>query len=256
VPTRVLFIPLLLLLLLAAPARAEDLVALYQADWAGMPAADLRLTVHEGADGYRNEMEIRTLGLARWVSKFHGTAAGVGRVVAGHLPAAASFDAHYDLRKRKNRVLGMRFIAAGGATIAERTPDDTSRKPALAAEFRRNVVDPLGALAAIRQQLREHPGAGFTIPVYDGARRFDAIAADPPRHENGTLVLALTLRAIAGFKGESSEDGDPDDAPRPATLTLTDDARLMPLSMTVPIYYLPLTVTLSRWCSAAQPCPW
>ena len=253
-PTRLF--AFLFLTLLASPAQAEDLVALYEADWAGVPAADLRLSVHEGTDGYRNEMTIRTLGLARWVTRFHGDAVGAGRIVAGHLPKAVSFDARYDLRKRKNRILGMRFVTTGGATLAERTPDDTSRKPPLAAEFRRNVVDPLGALAAIRQQLREHPAAGFTIPVYDGARRFDAIAADPPKHENGTLVLALTLKPIAGFKGETSEDGDPDDRPRPSTLTLSDDARLMPLSMTVPIYYLPLTVTLVRWCGAAKPCPW
>ena len=66
--------------------------------------------------------------------------------------------------------------------------------------------------------------------------------------------LALTLKAIAGFKGESSEDSDPDDAPRPVSLTLSDDARLMPLSLSVPIWFLPLDVTLLRVCAAGDPC--
>jgi hypothetical protein len=243
------------LLALAAPAaRAEDAAACYDASWAGVPAAELHLTVHDGPDGYRNEIEVRTLGLARWATKFQGNATAAGRLVAEHLPAPQTYDAHYDLRKRKHRILSLRFVAEGGATVAERQPDDTSRKPELAAQFRRNVLDPLGILAAIRQRLKEHPGAGFTLPAYDGARRFDIVTRAPPSRAGGVIRLALTLHAIAGFKGESSDDGDPDDAPRPVDLTFSDDQRLMPLSMTVPIWYLPLTVEFTRWSTAGQSC--
>jgi hypothetical protein len=248
---------LVALLALAAPAaRAEDAAACYDASWAGVPAAELRLAVHGGADGYRNEIEIRTLGLARWATKFHGNATGIGRLVAEHLPAPQTYDAHYDLRKRKHRILSLRFVARGAATLAERQPDDTSRKPQLGEEFRRNVLDPLAVFAAIRQRLKEHPNAGFTIPAYDDARRFDVITRTPPSRGNGVIRLALTLHAIAGFKGESSDDGDPDDAPRPVDVTFSDDSRLMPLSMTVPIWYLPLTVELTHWSAAGQTCGW
>jgi hypothetical protein len=244
------------LLLLAAPAaRAEDAAACYDASWAGVPAAELRLAAHDGPDGYRNEIEVRTLGLARWVTKFHGNATGIGRLAAGRLPAPASYEARYDLRKRKHRIASLRFVEAGRATIAERQPDDTSRKPELAAKFRRDVLDPLAVFAAIRQRLKEHPDAGFTLPAYDGARRFDVVTRAPPRRQDGVIRLALTLHAIAGFKGESSDDGDPDDAPRPVDLTFSDDQRLMPLLMTVPIWYLPLTVELTRWSGAGQSCP-
>src|SRR5262249_46322079 len=156
------------------------------------------------------------------------------------------------LRKNKNRVLNMPFVAAGSSRIAERGPRDTSTKPVLAENFRRNVTDPLGALAAIRHEVQAHPGQPFTVPVYDGARRFD-VEVRPWPHKPGDppgRQLALTLRPIAGFKGESSDDGDPESAPRPVELTLSDDARLMPLSLTVPIYYLPLTVDLVQWCTA------
>lgn len=244
------------LLLLAAPAvHAEDAAACYDASWAGVPAAELRLAVHDGPDGYRNDIAIRTLGLARWATRFHGDATGTGRLVAEHLPAPQAFDAHYDLRKRKHRILSLRFIAEDGATVAERQPADTSRKPQLAEKFRRNVLDPLAILAAIRQRLKEHPDAGFTLPAYDGARRFDVVTRAPPRREDGVIRLALTLHAIAGFKGESSDDGDPDDAPRPVDLTFSDDRRLMPLTMSVPLWYLPLTVTLTEWLKAGETCP-
>jgi hypothetical protein len=245
------------LLLLAAPAaRAEDAAACYGASWAGVPAGELRLAVHDGPDGYRNTIGVRTLGLARWAIKFQGEATGMGRLVAEHLPAPQAYDAHYDLRKRKHRILSLRFVAKDGATIAERQPEDTSRKPQLAEQFRRNVLDPLAVLAAIRQRLKEHPDSGFTIPAYDGSRRFDIVTRAPPRRENGVIHLALTLRAIAGFKGESSDDGDPDDTPRPLDLAFSDDRLLMPLSMTVPLWLLPLTVELTRWSSPGQSCPW
>jgi hypothetical protein len=62
------------------------------------------------------------------------------------------------------------------------------------------------------------------------------------------------LRPLAGFKGQSSDDGDPDDAPRPALLTLTDDARLLPLSLTLQVFYLPLVVRLDEVCPGSKSC--
>ena len=71
----------------------------------------------------------------------------------------------------------------------------------------------------------------------------------------GVLRVALNLRPIAGFKGETSDDGDPDNAPRPVALTLTDDARLLPMSISVRVFYLPLVVQLDRVCADAESLP-
>ena len=45
------------------------------------------------------------------------------------------------------------------------------KKPPLAESLRRNALDPLSALAAIRDQLRQGNRTSFVVPVYDGARR-------------------------------------------------------------------------------------
>ena len=145
----------------------------------------------------------------------------------------------------------MEFRGHAGATIADRGPDDTSRKPPLAEAFRRNSVDPLSALERIREELRTaRPGGSFTVPVYDGARRFDVIAKVLPGKgaNDPKLRLQLMLSPIAGFKGEASDDGDPDSAPRPVEVTISDDARLLPLSMQVSVAYLPLVVELAKSC--------
>lgn len=232
------------------------MTALYEANWAGLPAAHIRLTLHDAPGAYRSEIAIGSEGLPHVVTHFRGTAVAEGRLSTGNAPAPTRFDANYDLRKRKDRLLRMAFVARNGATVAERGPGDTSRKKALAEQFRRNVIDPLSALTAIQAGVQRGE-TNFAVPVYDGARRFDTIVRVLPHNPKQPGVhLALTLKAIAGFKGESSEDSDPDDAPRPVSLTLSDDARLMPLSLSVPIWFLPLDVTLLRVCAAGDPCKW
>ena len=62
------------------------------------------------------------------------------------------------------------------------------------------------------------------------------------------------MRPIAGFKGETSEDGDPDSAPRKVELAVTDDDRMVPLSITVPVFFFPLLLQLQRICAAPDPC--
>lgn len=240
----------------SGPARADETQALYQAYWAGLPAGQIRLTLREDSTSYRDEIGMMTEGMARLATRFRATAVSQGRF-AGASAAPAQYDAYYDLRKGKDRRLALRFVARGGAAIADRSAEDTSKKPPLAEEFRRNVLDPLSALAAIRQGLRDHTRTQFTVPVYDGARRFDVVVQVLQKKlGSGILPVELSLRPIAGFKGESSEDGDPDNAPRPVQLTLTDDSRLMPLTMSVSLYYLPLTVELSQWCKPGERCGW
>lgn len=242
--------------MLCSPARAEELTALYQAYWAGLPAGRIKLILRDEPGGYRDEIGLTTEGIARIATKFRATAVSQGRL-SGSGAAPAQYDAYYDLRKAKHRRLAMRFVAAGGGTIADRAPEDTSKKPPLAEQYRRNVIDPLSALAAIRQGLRDRSRSQFSVPVYDGARRFDVtVRVGQKKPGTDMLPVELTLRPIAGFKGESSDDGDPDDAPRPVELTFTDDARLMPMSMSVSLYYLPLTVEFTQWCQPGAACGW
>jgi hypothetical protein len=237
----------------AKAAAAGGFVAVYSAFWAGLPAAEIRLEEEDGGGHYTDTIEIESRGLPRLIIHFRGVASAAGRLAPGEPAAPLEYDTTYDLRKRRGSHISMRFIDRDGAVVAERGPGDTSKKPLLAAIWRRNVVDPLAALERIRGAMRR--GGGFVVPVYDGARRFDVLGR-VEAHGDGAIRVALTLRPIAGFKGETSEDGDPDTAPRPVDLRLSDDDRLMPLSLTVPIWHLPLTVRLAYACpGAATTCP-
>jgi len=247
------------LLLPAARARADDIVAVYAAYWAGLPAGEIRLMLHEADAAYRHKIEIRTTGLPALLSRFRATALAEGRLAADRPAEPAHYDATYDLRKRRDRRISMHFIDRAGTVVAERGPDDTSGKPPLAERFRSNAVDPLSAFERVRGALRAQRAAdgSFAIPVYDGARRFDILGRILPKTGAGDGVLRaeLTLHPIAGFKGETSEDGDPDSAPRKVDLLVTDDGRMMPLSITVPVFFMPLVVRFVHLCGSAEGCP-
>jgi Protein of unknown function (DUF3108) len=241
----------------AGPAAAEDIAAIYSAYWAGLPAGNIRLTLRNGGAGYHDEIEITTEGLPHLFTRFRANASAEGRLTADRTPEPSRYLAAYDLRKRHDSRVSMHFVRRPGGTVAERGPDDTSRKPPLAEAFRQNSVDPLSALERIREALRTaRPGRRFTIPVYDGARRFDIVGEMLPKNDRaeGTLRAELTLRPIAGFRGETSEDGDPDDAPRKLELTVTDDGRLLPLSITVPVFFMPLVIRFEELCQSASSC--
>ena len=242
---------------IAGGAAAEEIVAVYIAHWAGLPAAHIRLTLRDGGPGYRDQIDISTEGLPHLFTRFRATATAEGHLTSDRPAEPLRYLAAYDLRKRRDSRISIRFVRDIGGVVAERGPDDTSRKPPLAERFRYDAIDPLSALERIRSALRSaRPGSRFSIPVYDGARRFDVVGQMLPKSEASerTLRAELTLRPIAGFKGETSEDGDPDDAPRKVQLTMTDDVRMVPLTITVPVFFMPLVVQFQRLCAAPDPC--
>jgi hypothetical protein len=240
------------------PAAADPLAARYTASWAGLPAGEIFLRLDDEGESYRGEAEVHTAGLPRLFTRFRGHATAEGRLLAGGAVGPASYDARYDLRKRRDKGISMRFVRAGAAVLAERGPGDTSSKPPLPEANRRDVVDPIGALVALRHQIRagalRRTGRIF-VPVYDGSRRFDLDGHAEPDAGDGVLRLALLLRPLAGFKGEASDDDDnPDEATRAVRLELTDDERLIPLRMEVEIAWFTTVVALDHLCADATPC--
>ena len=253
---------ILLMSPLAATAAEAPPVLHYSASWAGLPAAQIDLALGGGGDHYRDEIDIRSVGLPRWFTNFTGDATGEGDLAADGAAVPQRYDALYTLRRRHDKRIALRVVEQDGARVTIRAPEDSSTKPPLDEVYRRNVLDPLSALAAIRHYLETHPhepGANFSVPVFDGARRFDVLGRVVGRDSDPTtgpiVRLVLSLHPIAGFKGETSEDGDPDSAPRDVDLRLTDDAKLLPLYLRVHIAFLPLVVRFERLCPALGACP-
>ena len=249
-------------LTLATRAIAEEAPVLhFTASWAGMPAAEIDVALTGDATHYRDEIDISSQGLPGLFTNFHGDASSEGTLTEAGGATPARYDALYTLRRRRDKRIALRVVDQDGARLTVRAPEDTSSKPPLAEPYRRNVLDPIAALAAMRQYLATHPhqpGQGFTLPVFDGARRYDIVgrivAPEDPPETGPEIQMILSLRPIAGFKGETSEDGDPDNAPRDVEVHFSDDARLLPLYLRVHIAYLPLVVRFEKLCPALKAC--
>src|SRR5206468_8930797 len=63
----------------AAPAHAGEVVAVYAAYWAGLPAAEIRRRLRDGDAAYHDEIEICTKGLPNMLTHFRKNTMADGR---------------------------------------------------------------------------------------------------------------------------------------------------------------------------------
>ena len=105
-------------------------------------------------------------------------------------------------------------------------------------DLRTNVLDPMGAFVAGRQQLRAKFAAGapgtFRVPVYDGTRRYDIVGkADAPRPvtingvERSLLLVTGHIEPLFGFTREGEERMRNIES----KIYFTPDTRLIPVQM-------------------------
>src|SRR5437764_4713409 len=156
----------------ASPGAAEPQTLRYVATWAGLPAGEVHLQLAEGASAFRAQIDISTVGIPRWLTRFRARGISEGALPADGLATPTRYDAAYDLRSRKGKRISMRFVGNGRDSIVERGPEDSAEKYLLPPALLTDVVDPLAALARMRDALRTGlAGRGhFSIPVFDGKR--------------------------------------------------------------------------------------
>jgi hypothetical protein len=239
----------------AGAKAAEPLSLRYSATWGGGAAADIRLHLEDNGGAFRNRLDIETVGLARLLSGFRASATSAGRTASDDVMPLA-FDATYDSKKKRDKRVKLNFVLDGDGSLAEEGPENTGDDPLLPELFRRDVIDPLSCITVIRRLVRERSidrARGFAIAVYDGKRRFDvegSVAAVETlrwgRSKVEAMTLRLLLRPVAGFDGEGDDGYKPDANTREVIITVTNDARAVPLRMSVAIAYVPAVISLDR----------
>src|SRR5439155_23284073 len=73
----------------APGAHGDEVAALYQAYWAGVPAGEIRLKLRDDPANYRDEITVRSQGLPWLLTHFRATAVSEGRLAAGRPPEPA-----------------------------------------------------------------------------------------------------------------------------------------------------------------------
>lgn len=200
----------------ALPAGAADAAGYrYEIFWGGFHAADASLTRGEGDGGYRANLSVHTAGtIGRWFPFL------MEAVSDGTLNSPEPRPRQFDVNSRsRSAVTEIQVAFEGGAarTVLDqvrrlRPADDESEpRPEVPAELRAGTLDPLAALVAFGSRVAA--GAPkFTLPVFDGRRRYDVVVE--ARGEKRTtmnrqavsgLEAAIAITPLAGFKTRERE---------------------------------------------------
>ena len=117
--TSLLISCLIALTLAAAPLRAtqDDALSLrYGLYWAGLQIASLALNHQVGADGYRSEANIQTVGLLEHLVHYRSSAQAVGRLDPNDGLTPVTFRSEYRTQNKDRRSI-VQFDPASGDVV-------------------------------------------------------------------------------------------------------------------------------------------
>jgi len=193
----------------AAAAPAQTLKVYYAISLAGIPLgfADLATTV-EGSK-YKVQVGAKLTGLAGLLTGGRGAASAAG-ALSGAQPVPASF-AVTSRTSNDQRTVRM-GLASGSVSAVEIAPplDEKPDRVPLKESHKRGVLDPVSALlmpAPGRASLTDPANCNRTLPVFDGAARFDVVLSygetrqiEKPGYAGPVLVCNARYVPIAGHR--------------------------------------------------------
>ncbi|CAO4176282.1 DUF3108 domain-containing protein [Methylorubrum populi] len=183
----------------------------YSVNLAGIPIGNAQLTgAFEGAR-YRMDVSAVLTGLVGAVTGGQGSARSSGGISGGN---AAPLPNSFAIATRtSNSGIAVRMaLANGNVTQAEITPPllDTGDRVPVTAAAKRGVIDPASALmmpARARAELTDPENCNRTLPVFDGATRFNVVLSygetrqvEKPGYSGPVLVCNARYVAIAGHR--------------------------------------------------------
>lgn len=193
----------------AASARGSSFDATYGIWLAGFPVGEADVTSSSDGRRYEIEVQARLVGLAGLIMDGRGAATATGRV-QGERVTPSSFAVNSASSRASRTVrMGLSGGAVSAVEILPPLPEHPDRVPVRAAD-RRGVVDPVSAFlfpARGRLGLTDPAQCERTIPVFDGASRFDIVLSyggerhlDKPGYSGPVLICKARFRAVSGHR--------------------------------------------------------
>lgn len=234
----------------------------YTVSWGGITVGGMVVDAHEDADSYRMQVETRSSGLVKAISKHHSSNTVSGLRRSGeYIPQR--FESRFSLRG-KSRHIVLEYDKQGRLTHEENNPPEPEHKrPPVPMDVKRDVIDALTTLFVQRQKIHEALASGqdrFTIRMYDGRRVTDLEYYVRGRRGMGwnmqevpIIEFAFSRIPVAGYKDSELKDLAGKTAPN-VSLYLSDDGRLIPLKIVVDSSAGEFYANLSKDCETLQAC--
>ncbi|MGH1592193.1 DUF3108 domain-containing protein [Methylobacterium phyllosphaerae] len=191
------------------PAAAAATVAVdYSINLAGLPIGTARLAGAFERDRYVMDVSAVLTGLVGAITGGKGSARASGTFAVAPQPGAFSIATH----TASSGIAVRMALARGNVVQAEITPplvDMQDRVPVTAAN-KRGIIDPVSALLMPTQgrgELLDPENCNRTLPVFDGATRFNVVLSyaetrpvQKPGYAGQVLVCTARYQAVAGHR--------------------------------------------------------
>lgn len=195
--------------LAGGPAGAAVLKIDYGIYLAGLPLGTADLESSFDGNQYRLEVQARLTGLAGAVTGGKGAATATGNLAGGQ-PTPASF-AVTSRSSSDERTIRMGLAGGNVAAVEIQPPlDEKPDRVPVSPTHKRGIVDPVSALlmpTRAKGDLVSPENCNRTIPVFDGAARFDIVLSyaetrtvEKPGYSGPVLVCNARYKPISGHR--------------------------------------------------------
>jgi hypothetical protein len=237
----------------AVPSAPLHFIGRYQFDWNNIPLGALELGIDETANTYKMRLAVESKGAINLFTHHTNDTNENGRY-EGMQYMPEHYESYYKT-KNKPRHIKLAFDKKGVVTEeVNEPPEDRNDRAEVPHNLKDGAVDPLTAVMMIRAGQTNFRG-------FDAKRLFEvkAIAAAPtvinqpfPLVNNQkALPYILSREPLAGITAKEMKEfkkGEP-----PLTLYFSDNARRIPLGITVPFYGV-LRGMLMQECTKWEEC--
>jgi hypothetical protein len=184
-----------------SPAYAGEgaIRASYDVAVKGVNIMKLRYSADLTDTGYAASLNVKTTGMAKWLSEYKIELESEGAKSKGKF-SPANFARE---RKKNNKKSENRFIWKAGAPQID--DNDVAGPERVQDVLSQGTTDPLAMLLNIGFSEAENPCKG-KLRVFDGRDVMDATFSGAAGEEQGTIKCKLSVKTIAGKSYESAED--------------------------------------------------
>ncbi|TVR06190.1 MAG: DUF3108 domain-containing protein [Salinarimonadaceae bacterium] len=196
-------------IVVAPEARAAQMEAVYDISLAGFSVGVADVKSRFDGRAYEIDLQARLTGLAGLLMSGRGAASASGSVSGTRVvPRAFAVNSRSSRASRTVR-MGLRSGAIAAVEIEPPLTQHPDTVPVLR-QHKQGVVDPVSAFlmpATVRGELTNPRNCERTIPVFDGASRFDIVLSyggtrqiDKPGYAGPVIVCNARFKAIAGHR--------------------------------------------------------
>lgn len=251
---------LALFCLVSASCPAEEAPALpapitfigqYSFSWGGIHLGKLAISIDEKPESYALRLAVTSGGVVNWFTRHESDTEVKGTRSHNHYQPL-HYESYYKTKK-KPRHIRLVYDAKGKNTEElNEPPEDRRFRPEVPANLKDGSYDPLTALLVLRSGV-------LTLPAFDAKRLYEVKAKDSGKDSMyilGTKTLTqhytLARTPLAGMTAKEANEykqGEP-----PLEFYFSDDARRVPVYITMPIFMGSVKGVLVKECKTWDEC--